>query len=53
VPVLAVQAVALGVLLVNRELVVRGLLPLWGIETRHPLLRPWRYGRLTGRGAGG
>jgi hypothetical protein len=53
VPVLAVQAVVLAVLLVNRELVVRGLFPLWGIETRHPLLRPWRYGRLTGRGAGG
>jgi hypothetical protein len=40
VPVLVVQAVALGVLLVNRELVVRRLLPEWGIETRHPLLRP-------------
>jgi hypothetical protein len=53
VPVLAVQAVALGVLLVNRELVVRGLLPLWGIETRHPLLRPWPYRGLTGRGGGG
>jgi hypothetical protein len=49
VPVGVVQAVALGVLLTNRELVVRRLLPEWGIETRHPLLRPlpWRRGRLA------
>jgi hypothetical protein len=40
VPVGVVQGVALMVLLVNRELVVRRLLPEWGIETRHPLLRP-------------
>jgi hypothetical protein len=48
VPVGVVQGVALMVLLVNRELVVRRLLPEWGIETRHPLLRPLpgRLGRL-------
>jgi hypothetical protein len=40
VPVGVVQAVALAVLLTNRELVVRRLLPEWGIVTRHPLLRP-------------
>ena len=29
------------VLLVNRELVAQKLLPTYGVETRHPLFRPW------------
>jgi hypothetical protein len=44
VPVGVIQGVALLVLLANRELVVRRLLPEWGIKTRHPLLRPFPGG---------
>ena len=36
-----VQGAALLVLLVNRELLAQRLLPLYGIETRHPLFHPW------------
>lgn len=46
VPVAVVQGGALVLLLANRELVVRRVLPLWGIRTRHPLLRPLPIGRL-------
>jgi len=41
-----VQAVFLLVLLVNRELVAQKLLPMYQVETKHPLFRPWiRFGR--------
>jgi hypothetical protein len=29
------------ILLLNRELVAQKLLPMYGVKTRHPLLRPW------------
>ncbi|HLV11409.1 MAG TPA: hypothetical protein VKY42_03080, partial [Trueperaceae bacterium] len=41
VPVLLVQAVALVVFLVDREVVAQRLLPAYSIETKHPLFRPW------------
>lgn len=37
VPVLLVQAVALVVFLVDREVVAQRLLPAYSIETKHPL----------------
>lgn len=40
VPVVTVQVVAGLVLLVNRELIVRLLFPLYGIETDNPLWKP-------------
>ncbi|HHX64751.1 MAG TPA: hypothetical protein GX702_07680 [Chloroflexi bacterium] len=36
-----VQGVFLLVLLVNRELVAQRLLPAYGVQTTHPLFRPW------------
>lgn len=45
VPVGVVQGGALVLLLANRELVVRRVLPLWGIRTKHPLFRPLPLGR--------
>ena len=35
-----IQAVFLGVFLMNRELVAQKLLPLFGVKTDYPLLRP-------------
>ncbi len=40
VPVLLIQAFALLLLLVNRELVVQALLPAFGVVTSHPLFKP-------------
>lgn len=45
VSLLAVQAFFLVTLLVNRELIVRKLFPLFDIHTRHPLFRPIRLKR--------
>jgi len=36
-----VQFLALIVFLINRELVAQVLLPAYGIETDHPLFKPW------------
>jgi hypothetical protein len=36
-----VQLGSLVVLMFNRELIVRKLLPAYGVQTRHFLLRPW------------
>ena len=36
-----VQAVFFLILLVNRELVAQKLLPMYGVQTNHPLFRPW------------
>lgn len=44
------QGVFFGVLLVNRELVAQKLLPMYQVETTHPLFRPWI--RLPNRGHG-
>jgi hypothetical protein len=38
---LAIQAVFFCLLLVNREIIARRLLPAYGTQTDHPLLRPW------------
>jgi hypothetical protein len=44
---LAIQAVFLVVFLVNRELVAQKLLPAYGIQTSHPLFKPWLKGRVS------
>jgi hypothetical protein len=44
VPIGLIQVIAFAVLLFNRELLVRRLLPLWGVRTRHPLFRPLPFG---------
>jgi hypothetical protein len=36
-----IQALFLLVLLANRELVARKLLPAYNVQTTHPLLKPW------------
>jgi len=36
-----IQAAFLGVFLINRELVAQKLLPMFGVKTDHPLLKPW------------
>jgi len=38
---LVIQLVFLVVFLVNHELLARELLPAYGVESDHPLLRPW------------
>lgn len=40
IPVVVVQAAALVVLLLNRELLAQRLLPAYGVAASHPLLRP-------------
>jgi hypothetical protein len=40
VDILVVQVIFLGILLLNRELVAQKLIPSYGVQTRHPLLRP-------------
>jgi len=40
VDVLVVQIIFLGILLLNRELVAQKLIPSYGVQTRHPLVRP-------------
>jgi len=35
-----VQAIGLALLLLNRELLVQKVFPLFGVQTRHPLFRP-------------
>ncbi|NLX37649.1 MAG: hypothetical protein GXY68_13270 [Chloroflexi bacterium] len=40
-----VQGMALGVLLVNRELVARQVLPRYGVSIVNPLLKPWLPGK--------
>ena len=42
-----IQAVFLVVLLINRELIAQRLLPAFGVETNHLLLRPWFGGQET------
>ncbi|MGI6374999.1 MAG: hypothetical protein ACOX3S_03210 [Anaerolineae bacterium] len=44
-----IQGVALGVLLVNRELVARHVLPRYGVVVQSPLLEPWLDGRPLAR----
>jgi len=50
-PVGLVIALGFPLLLINRELAAGLLLPAFGVETTHPLFRPWfaRSGRGTGR----
>lgn len=36
-----VQIVFFVILLLNRELIVQKLLPIYSIKTKHPLFRPW------------
>jgi hypothetical protein len=43
VSVLGVQGISLAVLLLNRELIVRKLFPVFQIQTRHPLFQPLRW----------
>ncbi|MGB7294983.1 MAG: hypothetical protein WBC70_05280 [Candidatus Aminicenantales bacterium] len=38
---LLLQGFFCAILLFNRELIVRKLLPAYGVETRHPFFRPW------------
>lgn len=45
VPVSVVQVSALAVFLVNRELFVSKLIPAYGVETNHPLFKPWFRGK--------
>ena len=45
VSVLVVQGISLAVLLLNRELIVRELFPVFQIQTKHPLFQPLRWRR--------
>jgi hypothetical protein len=41
IPVLAIQVVGLIILILNRELCARFLLPAFNVKTSHPLFKPW------------
>jgi hypothetical protein len=46
VPQFVVQIVGFVVFLFNRELLVREVLPAFSVKTSHPLLRPWKMGKV-------
>lgn len=45
-----IQVLFFLVLLANRELLAQRLLPIYGVETEHPLLRPWMRFAVRSRG---